>query len=86
MYGFGVTPAILTAFLWKRVTTAGGVASIVGGMTATIVWVVAGRILGHDPFGIDVAFPAMAVSITLLIAVSLATPAEEKWRPFFQAS
>ncbi|HEV8265864.1 MAG TPA: sodium:solute symporter family protein [Gemmatimonadales bacterium] len=85
MYGFGVTPAILAAFLWKRVTTAGGVASIVGGMVATIVWVIAGRLVGHDPFGIDVAFPAMAASITLLIAVSLATPAEEKWRPFFQA-
>lgn len=84
MYGFGVTPAILAAFLWKRVTTAGGVASIVGGMTATIVWVIVGRILGHDPLGIDVAFPAMAVSLTLLVSVSLATPAEEKWRPFFQ--
>lgn len=84
MYGFGVTPAILAAFLWKRVTTAGGVASIVGGMVATIGWVMAGRIAGHDPLGIDVAFPAMAVSLTLLVAVSLVTRPEEKWRPFFQ--
>lgn len=86
MYGFGVTPAILAAFLWKRVTTAGGVASIVGGMVATLSWVFAGMVIGHDPFHLDVAFPAMITSLTLLVVVSLATPrpAEERWRQFFR--
>src|SRR5690625_7359772 len=30
MVGAGLTPALLAAFLWKRVTTAGGVASKIG--------------------------------------------------------
>lgn len=81
MYGFGVTPAILAAFLWKRATTAGGIASIVGGMTAVLGWTVAG-----EPWGVPVAYPAIVVSLALLVAVSLATPepAEEQWRPFFR--
>jgi solute:Na+ symporter, SSS family len=36
MVGAGLTPALLAAFLWKRVTTAGGVASIATGMSVTL--------------------------------------------------
>ena len=37
MIGAGITPALLAAFLWKRVTTAGGVASIATGMGITLI-------------------------------------------------
>jgi SSS family solute:Na+ symporter/sodium/proline symporter len=86
MYGFGVTPAILAAFFWKRATTAGGVASILGGMVAVLSWTVMTNVTGREPWGINVAYPGILVSLTLLIAVSLLTPkpAEEKWRPFLE--
>ena len=40
MVGAGLTPALLAAFLWKRVTAAGGTASIAAGMLVTtlITW------------------------------------------------
>jgi len=87
MYGFGVTPAILAAFFWKRATSAGGVASITGGMLAVLSWTVATNIIGHEPWGINVAYPGIVVSMALLVFVSLATPKpdESKWRPFFGA-
>jgi solute:Na+ symporter, SSS family len=37
MVGAGLTPALLAAFLWKRVTMAGGVASIATGMGLTLL-------------------------------------------------
>lgn len=37
MIGAGITPALLAAFLWKRVTPQGGVASMLGGMIGTII-------------------------------------------------
>src|SRR5881628_2014534 len=81
MYGVGVTPAILAAFFWKRATTAGGVASILGGMVAVLSWTVATNMIGHEPWGINVAYPGIVVSMALLVFVSLATPKpdESKW-------
>ena len=86
MYGFGVTPAILAAFFWKRATTAGGVASIAGGMIAVLGWTIVTNVTGHEPWGINVAYPGIVVSLMLLVLVSLATkkPAEAQWKPFFQ--
>ncbi|MGD2295695.1 MAG: sodium:solute symporter family protein, partial [Candidatus Aminicenantes bacterium] len=52
VYGAGITPALLAVFFWKRATVAGGVLSIVGGMTTTVVWEVINKIQGHLPFGI----------------------------------
>lgn len=80
MVGAGLTPAILACFLWKRVTPAGGLASIVGGMAMTI--------LAQFMFGLEVEqliFPALGVSLPLLIIVSLLTKpsAPEKWAPFY---
>ncbi len=81
MIGAGLTPAILAAFLWKRVTEAGGVASILGGMLGTLV--------AKFGFGVGwdyLIFPAIALSLILLVVISLLTPpsAEEKWKPFMQ--
>ena len=81
MIGAGLTPAILAAFLWKRVTAAGGVASILGGMLGTLV--------AKFGFGVGwdyLIFPPIILSVVLLIVVSLLTPPspEEKWKPFME--
>ncbi len=81
MYGVGITPAVLAAFLWKRANAYGGVSSIAGGMIATLIWEI-----GSQPFGIPTVYPALAVSLFGLIVISLITkkPPEEKWRPFYK--
>jgi len=83
MYGVGITPAVLAAFLWKRANAYGGVSSIAGGMTMTLIW----EIGGH-PFDVPTVYPALAVSLFGLIVMSLVTkkPPEEKWRPFYKLS
>jgi SSS family solute:Na+ symporter len=100
MIGAGLTPAILAAFFWKRVTTSGGIASILGGIVGTI----ATKIIFDRPdvqayfesqYGVPgaelgeyIIIPAFLIAATLLIAVSLADrrPPEEKWKPFFEKS
>ncbi|MBN2200905.1 sodium:solute symporter family protein [bacterium] len=80
MYGVSITPALLAALAWKRATKQGGVASIVSGaLTALILEILVpavwpGVMRGGDPWGIPSIFPALAVSIFSLVAVSLLTP------------
>ena len=79
MYGAGITPALLGALLWRRATPAGGVASILAGMTTTLVWEIVGLARSVDgapvyPLGLETAYPALVLSIGTLIVVSLATP------------
>jgi len=78
MYGAGVTPALLAAFLWRRASRAGGVASIATGMVMTFGWEIAGQ-----PWGVPTVYPAVALSLAALVLVSLATPAptEEELAP-----
>jgi SSS family solute:Na+ symporter len=82
MYGVGITPATLAAFLWKRATPAGGVCSIALGMLTTIVWE-----LAKKPFGVPTVYPALILSVSSLVLISLLTPKpdESKIRPFFQS-
>jgi len=86
IYGAGITPALLAVFFWKRATVKGGVSSIVGGMTVTIIWEVINKIQGQLPFNIPAVYPALLCSLFLLIAVSLFTPKPDpaKWKPFFK--
>jgi SSS family solute:Na+ symporter len=82
MYGAGITPALLAAFVWPRATRAGGVASITIGMATTLAWEIIAlmRGSGGNPvylFGIETVYPALVFSIAALIAVSLGTPAED---------
>ncbi len=98
MIGAGLTPAILAAFFWKRVTTAGGIASILGGMLGTIATKIVFDLpavqayfdgcyaIPADELGEYIIIPAFALAAVLLIAVSLLgkKPPEEKWRPFFE--
>lgn len=90
--GAGLTPAILAAFLWKRVTVQGGVASIAGGMLTTVgITIVNGfyqETHGTSWMGADyIALVAAPVSVGLLVIVSLLTrpSPEEKWLPFVEA-
>jgi len=82
MVGAGLTPALLAAFLWKRVTPAGGVASIAAGIVSTILFAAFQEQL-HLEFEY-IIYPAAISSITALIVVSLATAPspEDRWRPF----
>ncbi len=97
MIGAALTPAILAAFFWKRATTAGGIASIIGGMVATLatkvlVDVPSVRAYFEGRFGIPggelgeyIIIPAFIVAVALLIGVSLMTKRQppEKLAPFF---
>lgn len=90
MVGAGITPALLAAFLWKRTTTAGGVASIAVGMGVTLGITIINWFFqsgsGHPWIETNyIVLPAASLSILTLVAVSLATPApaREKWAPFY---
>ncbi len=92
MVGAGITPALLASFLWKRTTTAGGVASIASGMGVTLFITIvnwfAERSSGHPWLETDyIIIPAASASIIALVGVSLLTPKPpaEKWEPFYAA-
>lgn len=87
VYGAGITPVVLAAFLWRRVTTAGGIASIVLGTGVTVFWELATQSAGAPPLGIPTFYPAIVASIGALVLVSLMTrpEPESKWRPFFES-
>jgi solute:Na+ symporter, SSS family len=97
LVGASLTPALLAAFLWKRVTPQGGVACIAGGLGTILGIAVLARLgvsftmmIGGEPFDFSdssyIVIPGVLVSTTLLIVVSLMTPPSlpEKWAPFFQ--
>ena len=89
IYGAGITPALLAAFLWKRATWQGAVASILAGSFVTLLWTF--YFSNQDYFSNWNAFlqqetyPAVAASLLALIGVSLLTPKpdESAWKPFF---
>jgi solute:Na+ symporter, SSS family len=78
MYGAAITPALLAAFLWPRVTRAGGVASIAMGMITTLGWEIYARQAGGYPYGLATVYPAVTLSVLALVLVSLATPRPTK--------
>lgn len=98
LVGASLTPALLAAFLWKRVTPQGGVACIAGGLGTIIGIGLLGR-MGVD-FSVTVSgtvfdfassdyivIPGVLISCLLLVVVSLLTrpSPREKWEPFFTA-
>jgi SSS family solute:Na+ symporter len=98
MIGASLAPALMAAFFWKRVTRAGGVSSIAAGMMTVIGIVILNSLFKGDPgggqllgisFPMDtdyIAIPAVIVSVTTLIVVSLLTerPTEEDWKDFIE--
>lgn len=86
MVGAAVTPALLAAFLWRRVTPLAGTLSVGGGMLVTFIYGVL-NFFGLSNLDYDyIIYPAGGVSILLLIVVSLLQqpPPEEQWKPFWE--
>lgn len=70
---------VLGGVLWKRATKEGAIASMIGGVSVTMLWKVFGL-----PF-IDPVVPGFICSLLLMIFVSLSTqpPPQQAIRPFF---
>lgn len=86
MVGAGLTPVLLAAFLWKRVTTAGGVASIATGLGVTIIITVINSVLPAPFISTSyIVLPAAGASVLVLIIVSLLTKPDpdHKWQKFY---
>lgn len=66
--GCAITPAVVSALVWPRVTKFGGIASMVCGTVATIVW----EVLKY-PYGIQTIYIALPISVIVLIVGSLCT-------------
>ena len=75
MYGAAITPAILFALFSKKVTPAAGIAGILVGGLATIVWTLMGT-----PYGIQCAIVAVPASVIAILVVSAVTPKGETAR------
>ena len=75
MYGAAITPAILFALFSKKVTPAAGIAGILVGGLATIVWTLMGT-----PYGIQCAIVAVPASVIAILGVSAVTPKGEAAR------
>ena len=75
MYGAAITPAILFALFSKNVTPAAGIAGILVGGLATIVWTLMGT-----PYGIQCAIVAVPASVIAILVVSAVTPKGEAAR------
>jgi SSS family solute:Na+ symporter/sodium/proline symporter len=99
MIGASLAPPLLAAFFWKRVTRAAGVASIAAGMLSVITITALNsiyrdsaeplQVLGVSfPMDTDyIAIPALIVSVSTLVIVSLLTPRPDKadWQEFIAA-
>jgi SSS family solute:Na+ symporter/sodium/proline symporter len=99
MIGASLAPSLLAAFFWKRVTRAGGVASIASGMLTVIMIAVLNSVYKGSADGLQVlgisfpmdtdyiAIPAVIVSVTTLVVVSLLTtkPVQSDWEEFIEA-
>ena len=95
--GATLTPVLVAAFAWKRVTPQGAVACLAGGLL-TIIGFAAFDALGFDlaltiggtvfDFASSdyIVLPGVVASISLLISVSLLTKPSPKevWEPFFE--
>ena len=92
IYGAAITPGLIAAFLWKRATWQGAVASILSGAIVTLVWTFylaeQPYYSGWHPFLKEVTYPAVTLSVLSLVVGSYLSPppSEAKWKPFFDDS
>lgn len=68
IYGAGITPALIGALCWKKVTKAGGISSMIIGTLVTIIYEAMGQ-----PLGYATVLIALPTSVVVLIVVSLLT-------------
>jgi SSS family solute:Na+ symporter/sodium/proline symporter len=79
----------MAAFLWKRATAVGALASIVTGTSVTLIWTYVlpdwSGFTSMHPFLQELTYPAAGLSILALVAGSLLTPAPPRkaWEQFF---
>lgn len=73
IYGAGITPALLGALLWKKVTKTGGIASMAVGAIVTVIWEAM-----KQPFGVATVLVAVPISFAVMIIVSLMTQSQNK--------
>lgn len=66
--GCAITPAVISVLVWPKVTKFGGIASMVCGTVATIIW----EVLKY-PYGIQTIYVALPISVVVLIVGSLCT-------------
>ena len=93
IYSAAITPVVMGAFFSKRVTAVAAVWSIALGTLVTVFWNLQqlaaqshkSTFLPANWLERDAIFPALAVSLISLIAISLFTapPRKEQWAPFF---
>lgn len=74
MYGAAISPAVLFALFSKRVTPAGGLAGILVGGAATIVWTLLGT-----PGGIQCAIVAIPASVVAILLVTAFTKGSDRY-------
>ncbi len=84
IYGVAITPALIAALAWKRVTKAGGLASIISGTVVCLFFFIASKVLPPasvpegDPWGIPLIYPSLIASLAALVIVSYLTPRPTK--------
>jgi SSS family solute:Na+ symporter len=74
IYGASVTIPLLGAFLWKKASPAGGMASVLSGAISIFIWEI---YLGR-PMGVNSVIPGVICSTLGLVIFSLLIPAEKK--------
>ncbi len=77
IYGASITPVLLAAFIWKKASERAALFSVLGGAATTIYWEVYKKTYNENLFGLDAVFPALFVSLFLLIVVSFISPTKK---------
>ncbi|MGD8376251.1 MAG: sodium:solute symporter family protein [Acidobacteriota bacterium] len=94
MVGAAVTPALLAAFLWKRITPLAGTISVAAGAGTCMVFAILEKVGFHEiplgfwtmPLDYEYAiYPAATASLLSMVLLTFVTPRspEAKWRPFW---
>lgn len=82
IYGACITPSLVAALVWERATKQGAIASMCAGAIVTLAWNEAGFVRQRLPAAVadlDAVLPAITLSVTMLVVVSLLTrPCEYK--------
>ncbi len=76
IYGACITPSLVAALIWQRATSQGAIASMCAGAIVTLAWNEAGFVRQKLPAAVadlDAVLPAITLSVTMLVVVSLLT-------------